>query len=553
MRFTMANIGRIGSGRGWVALWVWWLLGGLAVAAVGDSAVEKLRAAVRLPTVAFSFKFGFSQSQSWHGDDEVVDARTDVERLRKELRGELTDAPVLLRIAEITGQLGDPELSQAANEAAIVAHRRWLESDPVDMAIRAGLASSLRQGGRLDEAEKLLQSSDGMGPGQPDVLREWASMHEARAWLIWNQGTNLGFAAVLSGAPPPPAEVVEAARRRLGQAEEALSEAIRLRPEDARLLARRAQTLSLKAMMEMGARPPRPREERGKNWFAVFFPTNALPDLHAAVRLRPSDPRLIAATVYHECMATAEQLAGDADPAEDPRALLGFLEVSARERVLELMDRLERLGSSDDRRLAASALENLAPLRFLISGSMEQAGAAALKAFRLDPARGQAFDLALGDLVDRREPNWALTEELVRERLRFRRDERLLLLLAKIEDQRGNLDAALATVREAMTMRSDSPALLLADYCIRLKQGEFPDKADPAPVLRKIRDAIDREPSLEEQRALVRIYFLTLVATSALGGDVETAKPKLREFLAQHPTDDYAQELDRLIRALPTE
>ena len=553
MRFTMANIGQIGSGRGWVALWVWWLLGGLAVGAVGDSAVEKLRAAVRLPSVALGFKFGFSQSQSWHGDDEVVDARTDVERLRKELRGELTDAPVLLRIAEITGQLGDPELSQAANEAAIAAHRRWLESDPVNMAIRAGLASSLRLGGRLDEAEKLLLSSDGMGPGQPDVLREWASVHEARAWLIWNQGTNLGIAAVVSGVPPPPAEVVEAARRRLGQAEEALSEAIRLRPEDARLLARRAQTLSMKAMVELGARPPRPGEERGKNWFAVFFPTNALPDLRAAVRLRPSDPRLIAANVYHECMATAEQLAGDADPGEDPRALLGFLEVSARERVLELMDRLERLGSSDDRRLAASALENLAPLRILISGSMEQAGAAALKAFRLDPARGQAFDLALGDLVNRREPDWALTEELVRERLRFRRDDRLLLLLAKIEDRRGNLDAALATVREAMTMRADSPALLLADYCIRLKQGEFPDKADPAPEIRKIRDAIDKEPSLEEQRALVRIYFLTLVATSALGGDVETAKPKLREYLAQHPTDDYAQELDRLIRALPTE
>ncbi len=545
--------GRLGFGRGWLVLWTWWLLGGLAVAAVGDSAVEKLRAAVRLPTVALGFKFGFSQSQSWHGDDEVVDPRLDAERLRKGLRGELTDAPVLLRIAEITGQLGDPELSEAANEAAITAHRRWLESDPVNMAIRAGLASSLRLAGRLDEAEKVLQASDGMGPGQADVLREWASMHEVRAWLTWNQGTNLGIAAVASGAPPPPSDVVEAARRRLVQAREALDEAIRLRPEDARLLARRAQTLSLMAVMDLGARPTRPGEDRGKSWFAVFFPTNALPDLRAAVRLRPTDSRLIAANVYHECMATAARLAGDADPGEEPRALLGFLEGEVRERVLELMDRLERLGASDDRRVAASALENLAPLRILTSGNMEQAGAAALKAFRLDPARGQAFDLALGDLVNRREPDWALAEELVRERLKFRRDERLLLVLAKIEERRGNLDTALATVREGRSIRAEAPALLLAEYCLRLKQGEFPDKADPAPEIRKIRDAIDKEPSLEEQRALVRIYFLTLVATSALGGDVETAKPRLREYIAQNPGDEYAQELDRLIRALPTE
>jgi tetratricopeptide (TPR) repeat protein len=541
----------IGNPGWWLV--VWWLAGGWVLAAAGDSAAEKLRTAIRLPTVELGFKFGFSQSQSWHGDDEVVDPRLDVERLRKELRGEPADAPILLRMAEITARIGDPELTTTSVEAAVTAHRRWLESAPMNPLIRAGLASSLRQAGRLDEAEKVLETSDGMGPGQADVLREWASVHEARALMIWNQGTNLGISAVASGAPPPPVEVVEAARRRLVQAEEALTEAIRLRPDDARLLARRAQTLSLRAVLELGAGPVRAGEDRRQTWFAVFFPTNALPDMRAAVRLRPSDPRLIAANIYYECMTMAARLAGQAEPGEDPRALLGYLDGAARERVLELLDRLERLGSSDDRRLAASALENLAPLRILTTGSMEQAGAAALRAFRLDSARGQAFDLALGDLVNRREPNWGLAEELVRERLRFRRDERLLLILAKIEERRGNLDTALATVREAMKLRAEAPALLLAEYCLRLKQGEFPDKADPAPEIRKIRNAIDQESSLEEQRALVRIYFLTLVATSALGGDVETAKPKLREYISQNPTDEYAQELDRLIRALPTE
>jgi len=530
-----------------------WISGGVGFGAADGTAAGKLRAAVRLPTVALGFKFGFSQSQSWHGDDEVVDPLMEVQRLRKELKGAATDAPLLLRIAEVAGQTGDAGLKQEADEAAVSGYQRWLETDRADIGIRAGLASALRQAGRLDESEVILKSADGMGPGQADVLREWASLHEVRAWLTWNQGTNLGLAAVVSGGPRPPTAVVEAARRHLVQAREALDRAIELRPDDARLWARRAQTSSLQAVMEEGAREAKPGEDQGRAWFAMFFPTNALPDLQAALRLRPSDPRLIAANVYHECMATAASLATEADSGEEPRELLRFLGASARERVLELMDRLERLGQSDDRRVAASALENLAPLRILITGNMEQAGSAALRAFRLDPARGQAFDLALGDMVNRKEPDWAAAEELVGARLKVRRDERLLLVLAKTQDGRGNVEPALGTIREALRDSPGSPALLLAEFCLRLKLGEFPEKSDPSPAIRVVREAIDREKSLEEQRALVRMYFLTLVATSALGGDLEMARPKLREYLAQNPTDDYAQELDRLIRALPSE
>jgi hypothetical protein len=58
-------------------------------------------------------------------------------------------------------------------------------------------------------------------------------------------------------------------------------------------------------------------------------------------------------------------------------------------------------------------------------------------------------------------------------------------------------------------------------------------------------------PEGEVRASLHRRLFITLVIANVLEGEVKVARQRLRQFLAQVPDDDYALEVDRLVREMP--
>jgi hypothetical protein len=159
--------------------------------------------------------------------------------------------------------------------------------------------------------------------------------------------------------------------------------------------------------------------------------------------------------------------------------------------------------------------------------------------------------MAVSSQITRPNPDWTLLEELVRERMKVRQDERLRLLLAKVQDKRSNVAGALETIHEARRGHPDSTVLRVAEFALRLKRGDLAGQEQPGELLEAIGRGLEAMPEGEVRASLHRRLFITLVIANVLEGEVKVARQRLRQFLAQVPDDDYALEVDRLVRELP--
>ncbi len=538
----------------WLGPWFGWLLAllvaGPVAAAVSSSMGEKLRAAIRLPEVQLQAQFGASHVQDWHGDDDVPDPRWEAEQLRQTLTGQPGDAPKLLRIAEVVSLTKDRAATEAAGKAALEAARRWVSATSGDARSTVQLALAIHFEGGAAEAVKMLEPLTG-----PDS-RDHAALHAlALACLglgnsAWMTDTNRGISA-LAGGKPPTEEQDREARRHYDRALAAAGRAIELKGDEARYFTLRARVHAMRSLLELCQKPAVEPERRVSAMMVAAYPGAALPDLVQALKLRPDDPRLVAAVVFHECSAAFGSVYFNSAGVPEGGAVMRKLPEATQERVRAGMAKLERLGEGADRRVAAAALENLGILRVFVSMDMEGMGRLGLRAFRLDPRRGQAFDMATSSQVSKPNPDWAMLEELVRERMKVHQDERLRLLLAKVQDRRGNVAAALETIGEARRAHPDSTVLRVAEFALRLKRGDFSGEEQPGETLEAIGRGLEAMREGAERASLHQRLFITLVIANALEGEVGVARQRLRQFLAQVPDDDYALEVDRLLREIP--
>lgn len=511
---------------------------------------ERLRAAIRLPEVQLQAQFGASHVQDWHGDDDIPDPRGEAEQLRQALTGQPADAPKLLRIAEVVSLTKDRAATEAAGKAALEAARRWVSATSGDARSTVQLALAIHFEGGSAEAVKMLEPLTGPDSRDPAAFHALAQACLGLGNSAWMTDTNRGISA-LGGGKPPTDEQDRAARRQYERALGAAGRAIELKADEARYFTLRARVHAMRSLLELCEKPAVEPERRVSAMMVAAYPGAALPDLVQALKLRPDDPRLVAAVVFHECSPAFGSVYFNSAGVPEGGAVMRKLPEATQERVQAGLAKLERLGETADRRVAAAALENLGILRVFVSMDMEGMGRLGLRAFRLDPRRGQTFDMATSSQVSKPNPDWAMLEELVRERMKVHQDERIRLLLAKVQDRRGNVAAALETIGEARRAYPDSTVLRVGEFALRLKRGDFSGKEQPGETLEAIGRGLESMRDGPERASLHQRLFITLVIANALEGEVAVARQRLRQFLAQVPDDDYALEVDRLLREIP--
>jgi tetratricopeptide (TPR) repeat protein len=539
--------GTHGRGLGFVFLCMV-ILAGRLCGAVSGSMVDRLRAAVELPKVEFGGQLGASAVEEWHSDHDVPDVRVVLRELRSGLKGQPSEAPVLLRIARLERRVSR-ESFNAASAAALAAARRWLESDPVSADARVALSDALWLTGNEEESSKILAPLIGRGSTDARALslRGLQLIEVAMRGWVRSAGT-VGFLGAPAGA-----DGFEKCEATIREATALLDRAVASAPEDPWPLIGRARVKAIEAHLAANRKPPATPAERERLTVSLMYPAAALPDLRAALKLRPEDPRLLAGVIAHEC---GSAFGATWDTKGDSGGITGLLRRLAedqQERVRSDLGRLERLGEHPDPRRAAMALEHLALLRMLMRASATDVGPEASRAMRLDPRRSQSFGLHVVGILSADPPDLARLESVLRERVATYPEEQFLLALAKAQMLRGNLTAAIETVLDALKAYPESVPLRMAEFGLRLKAGAFPKGTDPGAILAGVAAGLERMPEGGERAILHRQFFITLVLANALEGELKVARERLRQFLSQVPDDDYALAVDKLLKELPPE
>jgi hypothetical protein len=534
---------RLGFGLFWTLV----LVGRLS-AAVSGSMIDRLRAAVELPKVEFGGQLGASAVEEWHSDHDVPDVRIVLRELRAGLKGQPSDAPVLLRIARLDRRVSR-EAFNASCDAALESARRWLEAEPTSADARLSLSDALWLKGNEEESLKILTPLIGPESRNARALscRGIQLIEVAmRGWV--RSPETVGFLGAPSGE-----EGFQKCEATIREATALLDRAVAAAPEDPWPLIWRARVKSMDATVAANRKPPTSRTERERMTVSLMYPAASLPDLRAALKLRPEDPRLLAGIIGHEC---ASAFGATWDTKGDSGGITGLLRrlpEDQQERVRGDLARLERLGEHPDPRRAAMALENLALLRMLMRASATDVGPEATRAMRLDPRRSQSFGLHVVGILTAEPPDLGRLESVLRERMATYPEERFLLALAKVQMLRGNLSGAVETVLSALKTYPDSVPLRMAEFGLRLKAGEFPKGTDPGAILAGVAAGLERMPEGGERAVLHRQFFVTLVLANVLEGDLKVARERLRQFLSQVPDDEYALAVDKLLKELPPE
>jgi len=510
--------------------------------------IDRLRAAVELPKVEFGGQLGSSAIEEWHSDHDVPDLRLVLRELRSGLKGQAAEAPILIRIARLERRVSR-ESFNAACDVALESARRWLDSDPDSPDARLSLSDALWLKGNEEESVRILAPLIGPESKHARALscRGIQLIEVAmRGWV--RSAETVGFLGAPSGA-----EGVRTTETTLREAVGLLDRAVASAPEDAWPWIWRARVKAIEAHFVANRTPPATRTERERLTVSLMYPAAALPDLRAALKLRPEDPRLLAGIIAHEC---AGAFGATWDTKGDSGGITGLLRrlpEDQQERVRADLGRLERLGEHSDPRRAAMALENLALIRMLMRASAADVGPEATRAMRLDPRRSQSFGLHVVGILSADPPDLGRLESVLRERVATYPEERFHLALAKAQMLRGNLSGAIETVMAALKTYPDSVPLRMAEFGLRLKAGAFPKGIDPGAILAGVAAGLERMPEGGERAILHRQFFVTLVLANALEGELKVARERLRQFLSQVPDDDYALAVDKLLKELPPE
>ncbi|KAB2671669.1 MAG: hypothetical protein DVB31_04270 [Verrucomicrobia bacterium] len=527
------------------------VLGGSTLRGAVDEAIaSRIRKVVRLPQINIQFKFGFTDAQDWLSEPEAPGPDV-VERLKAAVKANPGDAEALDQIVRFEGLRDDPASAEAARDEAVAAWRKRADANPGDRAVLTGFARALRVNRECAEAERALRKATA-GAGAPWEARyELATVLGELAMQPYFLGPTRGPGMLLGGPPITPA-AAEESNRRNDEAMAIADQLVESAPGDPRGLARRARLRTNRALIEFAGRLAevgKDGNERLLRMFPAMFPSVAVPDLEAALRLRPEDPRLIVGLVMHRLSGRLPELIG----RMHSRATGGFdaLTTSEQGQVLDALSRLERIAAGDDKAVAATALESAACIQLVVRGDSLAARTTAIRAIRLDPRLKDAFELALGTTIGGEKSDWTAAEEIVRERLKGKQDERTRLALVKILKEAGKPDEALKEVHAALKAEPRQASLEVAHLALHVRQGQFPGTSGEVPDLDRLKGLIEALPDGEAKGALLANFYVTASAMAALGGDAEGARRMLAGILAQIPDDEYAKGMAELVRQLP--
>jgi tetratricopeptide (TPR) repeat protein len=530
---------------------------------------QKLREAIKLPSMTFAFGVGFSAIPGQTAWAEESDPQAEIAALRKALKGNASDAERWQALGSLYERREEKSLSQAAFARAVSLYRQRVKAQPRQVPLLIAFGKTLQKASQQEEAERVFRQAT---QAAPKDWRPWVALGDVlgdRALsTLFGRKTNLSdmthmWPVLMMGvalqkrdkAEPPPPEVmaqmsklikrenIARTQKFLAGARSCYDRAVTVVPGLAEPYLERAKG----RVFVVGATRAFLHLMQGNfDSFKteVLSPDN-LDDLRQGIRLSRA-PRALLTAVQMEIMISVANSGKETDWTNwtelDRQDIWDALSEKSQNSVNATLARLEKMAQARDKR-GAEAGTALGCLCYFLRDT-EKAETALRGAVERHPTFDPAWELRMGMLVEqeRYEDMAALGEE----RLKHKDSTRNRLLLAKAYEKTEKYDKAeihaqaawkrrpndfLANLMvAALMMKRGTDAATLARAGDRLaRAGKTAKKAIPG---ESIPDTINR----------TRDYGLLRGIYLALNGDTEKARVQLKETLARAPEEESVQE-----------
>ena len=544
IRFLFALLVTVGVGRAVLVA---------AAPAAAPSLTSQLRAAVRLPQVAFNLEPQFGRKWGVTAEEDVADPAAELARLTATLKGVPADAPVQLQLFRLALLTGDT--NAAGFHAAALAGFRKLATEHPDASVPAlGMARLLWLAGDESAAEPLIRTVTKKHTANWEawILQgEILAARSIKVFTDWKDEKSPNpMAAYVLGALKPKGDLT-AAKATFDEAEKCIERARKMAPDEPRLWAAIVPYLLDREMRRRVLADPQAPEAR-QAAVSLLNQAAAGPEVEAALKRIPNDFRLLGLSIYlHILPELAEggiRLGFNPDGARP----IDLLRSETRSWVRERQGRIENLAtnvteaaaetSSKSRR--AGAAEMAGAYQYVLFANGPAATRFAKLALELDPSRQRAMELVVAGMVNER--RWTDLQSLCEQRIRLNDHPLPRLLLAKSQFNEGRREPALATLTAANEKFPQDRLLLAALLAARVAVADIPeDSALLARLHRLFPDPANTPDDTDASRSVV----MSALIAQAISGETAVPKKVLRSMLGADPTDAYANEVLGLLRS----
>jgi Flp pilus assembly protein TadD len=367
---------------------------------------------------------------------------------------------------------------------------------------------------------------------RPDAWRAWSALGEVLAARAAKILEEKTTGASSGEPERPDPSILDTARHLLSEAESCHDKAVGLAPEEPEAMARRANYHACQALAVIGTIAALTGQS------ALLVPEAARRDYRRLAELRPDDPVILGRTALVEFLVAASQLEGTTC-----LVCRSFEELpeDSRNAIRSRMQQLGSLGEPSDPRPAAVARRMLAFLNAMILEDPGAAFANIEESLRLDPRSADAWQAWIALVPD---------DASRADRVAARRQEILencaepacILAVAKALDLRGNARGALELVQKVLLRWPGNATAWVARAALHIRIG------DPTWAAR---EALEQASTCgaRERESLRRGYAFTFAVVAAMSGQPEQAREVLKEILAADPEDARAAEALSLLPA----
>ena len=518
------------------------LLAALAARAVTPQVgKDRLRQLVKLPTVSFQPDWKFDPTQGFSLGSGDQDTQAQIERLRKDLKNDDSDAESEQRLAQLYLAADDVTNSRDAWQRSAEYFRKRVDLQPQNAVLLSGFGTSLDGIGRATEAGSVLRRAVETAP------REWRCQlalgrfldDQARRGILERPAPSLATAHSVTAPAPdrPSADVAALAQKWLDEADDCFDQAVTAAPREPEVYLRRGLHRCLKTIILNQIQSP--LGTPGMDPLNGVFSPESLADLQHASRLAADDYRLIGATTLFEIYAVSASKSG----VDWSHLSWNSLPTKSQATIREALVRLEDLSQSADPEVAAGSLEVLGILEGPILHESDRSITSLQRAVALQPTRQQSWEVLVATLAQagRFDDLLAVCEDQVK----YDDSPRSHLMLAKAHEKLQQWEDCEEEAREAV---ADDPNDVLADLslgALLLKRSH-----DNADVLAEANDWLTRaENALKQlppqQRSRQEVIDLTLTRGIyfALSDDLDTARKWVQTVIDRDKENKLAREI----------
>lgn len=491
---------------------------------------DALRKLVRLPQMNIEGGLPFIGYNDFFRRPKSVDPK-EIEALKKALRGDASDAPRHLKLAELFARQNRRDEAAAAFAKAESLFKPLVEKNPKDGTVRLQYARCLEAVEKINEAEKMHRETVRLFPKNSEAWHQLADfltqkgMHEALT--IFREEAKSkppeGKTDVLAllASRQIPAEHKRMFDQCMDEAALCFDKVVSLSPKQPDAYRNRAEFRSF----YRGMIPAAMRAAHGEkvNALEQSLSSETLADLHEVARLDPNNAEAVGRVAMGELGVLAAQ--GRAKKLGTMDAWKQ-LDKETQTRMEALIERLQGLTKHSNKINAAIAAQSLGMLLMMLKGDLDKAIQMLWLAVTNEPDRENAWDSLMLLTVGNRSDKEIVA--VCEARLKHHDTWRNRLLYAKalerserFEEMNEQIDRALKLAPdEAMPNLFKAAALLRNARDVKMME-------EVHRFLSRTDDAVVKSPNTDHAKEMTFVIAIF----NGLLGHVDAAVQSLRDIL----------------------